>query len=532
MDFTGVIGISTNSFVSKSYNLIGDGNATDAFGQSSDQTNVNDPKLGALSNNGGPTNTHALLAGSPAIDKGNTDLATDQRGERRPFDDPSIAPATGGDNSDIGSFEAQSVPNTAPEATDDAYTTNEDEALAVPAPGVLAKDTDADNDALTAVLVDDVDNGTLTLDPDGSFDYTPDADYNGPDSFTYKANDGTQDSDTATVSITVTPVNDAPVATDDTRTMSESGAPITIDLASLVSDVETSDANLTYNIVSVPTPAQGTLSGTGSTRTFDSSDNFNGSVEIIYTVTDRGDPDGCGTPNDDCDAPETSAQGKVTVTVSPVNDAPTLTVSGGSCLSDTNTSGRLNFTVGDVDSPLDSLVLSATSSDTTLIPGGNLMPGGNGTDSANRSLSFSAAPGKSGSATLTLSVSDGTDTTTLPVKVNVGTQASETITGTSGADVIFGLGGSDVLEGGGGPDLICGGGGNDTVRGGGGNDVLDGGLGDDRLNGGAGNDRLLGKAGTDTLTGGNGSDFFSGGAGVDVATDYTPDEDTRNSSTP
>jgi len=367
------------------------------------------------------------------------------------------------------------------------------------------------------VLVDDVDNGTLTLNSDGSFDYTPNADYNGPDSFTYKATD---DSNTATVSITVTPVNDAPVATDDTRTMNENGAQITIDLASLVSDVETSDANLTYNIVSGPTPAQGTLSGTGSTRTFDSADNFNGSVEIIYTVSDRGDPDGCGTPDDDCDAPETSAQGKVTVTVSPGNDAPTLAVSGGSCLGDTNASGRLNFTVGDVNSPLDSLVLSATSSDTTLIPNGDLVPGGNGTDSANRSLS--AAPGKSGSATLTLSVSDGTDTTTLPVKVNVGTQASETITGTSGADVIFGLGSSDILDGGG-PDLICGGGGND---------VLDGGRGADRLNGGAGNDRLLGKDGTDTLTGGNGSDFFSGGAGVDVATDYTPNRDTKDSSTP
>ena len=427
--------------------------------------------------------------------------------------------------------------NSAPEATDDAYSTDEDTALTVAVTdGVLSNDT-ADNDTLTAKLVDDVDNGTLTLNSDGSFDYTPNADYNGPDSFTYKATDGTEDSNTATVSITVTPVkdtpvNDAPLATDDTRTMNEDGAPITIDLASLVSDEETSDANLTYNIVSGPTPAQGTLSGTGSTRTFDSAENFNGSVEITYTVTDRGDPDGCGTPDDDCDAPETSAQGKVTVTVGPVNDAPTLAVSGGSCLSDTNTSGRLNITVGDVDSPLDGLVLSATSSDTTLIPGGNLVPGGNGTDSAKRSLSLSAAPGKSGSASLTVSVSDVTETTTLPVKVNVGTQASETITGTSGADVIFGLGSSDVLEGGGGPDLICGGGGNDTVRGGGGSDVLDGGRGADRLNGGAGNDRLLGKAGTDSLTGGNGSDFFSGGEGVDVATDYTPDSDTKDSSTP
>ncbi len=77
---------------------------------------MGDPKLGALAGNGGPTETHALLAGSPAIDKGNNDLATDQRGEQRPFDDPGIAPATGGDNSDIGSFEAQSVLDSAPQA--------------------------------------------------------------------------------------------------------------------------------------------------------------------------------------------------------------------------------------------------------------------------------------------------------------------------------------------------------------------------------------------------------------------------------
>jgi CSLREA domain-containing protein len=361
VDFLGVVGISPNTFASNGYNLIGDGNATSEFIEAGDQTNVGDPKLGALADNGGPTNTHALLAGSPAIDKGNIDLTTDQRGERRPFDDPTIAPATGGDNSDIGSFEAQSVLNSAPEAEDDAYSTDEDAALRVATPyGVLANDA---GDTLTAKLVDDVDNGTLTLNSDGSFDYTPNAEYNGPDSFTYKATD---DSNTVTVSITVSPVNDAPAATDDARTMNGDGAPITIDLASLVSDVETSDANLTYNIVSGPTPAQGTLSGTGSTRTFDSADNFNGSVETIYTVTDRGDPDGCGTPDDDCDAPETSAQGKVTVNVSPVSGAPTLAVSGGSCLSDTNASGRLNFTVGDEDSPLDSLVLSATSSDTTL----------------------------------------------------------------------------------------------------------------------------------------------------------------------
>lgn len=209
------VGLSANSFDSNGYNLIGTGNATGAFDQTGDQSGVSDPKLGALANNGGPTNTHALLARSPAIDKGNTDLATDQRGEPVPFDDPNIAPATGGDNSDIGSFEAQSVLNTAPEANNDAYSTNEDSTLTVSAPGVLDNDSDADSgDTLTAELVSGPSHAaSFTLNADGLFDYTPSANYNGPDSFTYKANDRSEDSNTATVSISVNAVNDAPTIT-------------------------------------------------------------------------------------------------------------------------------------------------------------------------------------------------------------------------------------------------------------------------------------------------------------------------------
>src|SRR5206468_2553181 len=83
--------------------------------------------------------------------------------------------------------------------------------LRVTAPGVLANDTDVDGDPLTAILVNGPAHGTLNLSSDGSFTYTPALNYNGPDSFTYKANDGQADSPTtATVSITVTPVNDPP----------------------------------------------------------------------------------------------------------------------------------------------------------------------------------------------------------------------------------------------------------------------------------------------------------------------------------
>jgi len=121
--------------------------------------------------------------------------------------------------------------NDAPVAVDDAYEVDEDGVLTVlAAQGVLANDTDVDNDLLTATLVNGPAHGTLVLAEDGSFVYTPEANFNGTDSFTYKATDGTLESNLATVTITVNPVNDWPVANDDeyevvTGTVLEVAAP-------------------------------------------------------------------------------------------------------------------------------------------------------------------------------------------------------------------------------------------------------------------------------------------------------------------
>ena len=79
----------------------------------------------------------------------------------------------------------------------------------------MTNDTDADSQRLTASLVAGPAHGTLTLDANGGFTYAPTHNYNGTDSFTYKVNDGTADSNIATVALTVTAVNDAPIANSD-----------------------------------------------------------------------------------------------------------------------------------------------------------------------------------------------------------------------------------------------------------------------------------------------------------------------------
>ena len=96
--------------------------------------------------------------------------------------------------------------NQVPSATNDDYSTMEDTPLTVAAPGVLGNDSDPDNDPLTAVLVNNVTNGTLMLNADGSFTYTPNVDFVGTDSFTYVASDGTGQSAPTTVTILVNAV--------------------------------------------------------------------------------------------------------------------------------------------------------------------------------------------------------------------------------------------------------------------------------------------------------------------------------------
>src|SRR5262249_59386835 len=112
----------------------------------------------------------------------------------------------------------------APKAVNDAYSVNEGGTLNIAAPGVLGNDTDPDSATIHAVLVSGPAHASsFTLNANGSFKYVHDGSETTTDAFTYKANDGSLDSNVATVTITVNPVNDAPVAVDDSYTILEGG---------------------------------------------------------------------------------------------------------------------------------------------------------------------------------------------------------------------------------------------------------------------------------------------------------------------
>ena len=177
--------------------------------------------------------------------------------------------------------------NDSPVAVSDSFTVAEGEtvtSLADNQSSVLANDTDVEGDVLTAVLVSDVTNGSLTLNSDGTFSYTHDGSETTTDSFTYKAHDGVADSNTVEVVITVTPVNDPPLANSDNAT-TYPGAAITLNLVANDTDVDgTIDAS-TLVIVSVASNGIVLNNGDG-TVTYTPEAGFGGSDRFTYTVKD------------------------------------------------------------------------------------------------------------------------------------------------------------------------------------------------------------------------------------------------------
>jgi uncharacterized protein len=171
----------------------------------------------------------------------------------------------------------------APIGEGDEYTTAEDSSLQVNAPGVLSNDSDPDGMSLTAALVTGPAHGTLALQPDGSFSYTPEANYAGTDSFTYAASDGSLSSDVVTVSIEVTAVNDAPVARPDTLTVRKNSSATVVALAN-DTDVE-GDA---LTVAAFTQGAHGEVKYSVKNRNFRYTPDrgFKGTDSFTYTISD------------------------------------------------------------------------------------------------------------------------------------------------------------------------------------------------------------------------------------------------------
>ncbi|EHR0875227.1 tandem-95 repeat protein, partial [Vibrio parahaemolyticus] len=183
-------------------------------------------------------------------------------------------------------------------------------------------------------------NGTVSVNPDGSVTYTPNDNYQGTDSFTYIVTSGWV-SESTTVSVDVTPVNDAPVAKDDTAITDEDTA-VTIDV--LPNDNDIDGDKLSIQSASVP-EAQGKVEIFDGKLVFTPAENFNGDAEITYTVTDG----------------ELTDAAKVTVTVNPVNDAPTIKVDAVESITEDAVSTDTvvaTLTVRDTDTPEDQLTVS------------------------------------------------------------------------------------------------------------------------------------------------------------------------------
>lgn len=258
--------------------------------------------------------------------------------------------------------------NDAPVAANDALSAAEDTAAAIV---VQANDADVDGDTLSVTAVTQAAHGVVSIGAGGIVVYTPAANFNGTDSFTYTVTDGHGGASTAAVNVTVGAVNDAPVAPSGLLTVAEDGS-VTVDLLANASDVD-GDAL----IVTVTAPAHGTVTLAGGTATYTPAADFNGTDEFTYTVDDGNG----GT-----------ATGTVTVTVAPVNDTPVAV--GATAATDEDTPLTMTLPTTDVDGDALVLAVGAAAHGTVV-----LNPDG--------TVTYTPAADYNGTDTFTYTVDDG-----------------------------------------------------------------------------------------------------------------------------
>lgn len=260
-------------------------------------------------------------------------------------------------------------------------------------------DTDADGDALSVTLVDGVENGTLELNADGTFDYTPTADFNGTDTFIYEASDGNSGTDQATVTITVNSVNDAPVAGDDGGVGFETDEDSAFTTASVLgNDTDVNGDTLSVaGLDTIGTRGLVTDNGDG-TFYYDPNGAFE-SLGRVDSITDSFSY----TVSDGNDGTDTST---VTVTVNGVNDDP-------SAGDDTDATGEdvpvdIGVLGNDTDVDGDTLTVSAvgaaTNGTTAINPDGTVRYIPDAGFSGSDAFTYSVSDGLGGEATATVNV--------------------------------------------------------------------------------------------------------------------------------
>ena len=210
-------------------------------------------------------------------------------------------------------------PNASPVARDDSVTTNEDEPVTIAAATLLGNDSDTDDDPFEIISVGNAANGITALNDDGSITYTPHANFNGTDTYSYDVSDGFGGVATAIVTVTVNPVNDAPTAGAVSATGLENAAFIPITLTG--SDIDAGDSVASFKLSALPT---------GGSLYLDEAMSLAVQADIEYTATDNAltlyfkpDPNFSGTASFQYSADDDeleSAPALATIEVTPVED--------------------------------------------------------------------------------------------------------------------------------------------------------------------------------------------------------------------
>ncbi|UBZ07093.1 tandem-95 repeat protein [Salegentibacter mishustinae] len=175
----------------------------------------------------------------------------------------------------------------APVANDDFYSLNENEELQISAPGILRNDSDPEDRELVPSVTANTSNGTLELSSDGAFVYTPNPDFSGTDSFSYLVNNGEQNSNVATVTLSVDPLpNDAPVALPDSYSVLENGELIVNAPGVIENDYDPDGDPFTAILLELPT--QGTIDfNPDGSFTYIPNSGYTGPDSFTYMLNDE-----------------------------------------------------------------------------------------------------------------------------------------------------------------------------------------------------------------------------------------------------